>query len=116
MATIAARTDVAAPPDLPQVIAGLVNDWATTAAAPRQLARVELQLESLRSPELAQVFAEQRAIFGKLVRGFVAAPGLAPALMALVDGLIVDRLLYPRTAIPADTLAAAIGQLLSALN
>ena len=88
--------------DAPSLISAIVEHWTTPEAAPRQLARLELQLESLRNPELAEVLTAQRAEFVDLVRAFVTtakgatrAAALAPILTALVDGLIIDRLIFP---------------------
>ena len=108
-----------------QLIAAIVNDWTAAAAAPRQLARLELQLEALRSPQLADLFAERRMVFVELARELVANAHtddsgdpalLARTLTALVDGLIFDQLLHPRTAVPPEHLPDAITQLLTGVR
>lgn len=109
---------------LAALIAAVVDAWTTADVAPRQLARFELQLEALRSPELANVFVELRSSFVKLAETAVATAGggvtapadsskLAGALVALVDGLIVDRLLHPRTALPVEHVSEAVAHLLA---
>lgn len=111
------------------LIAAIVDDWTAPAAAPRQLARIELQLESVRNPEVAEVLAAQRAAFIGLVRTLLQSPttrprfaaddlnaddldAVAALLTAVVDGLIADRLLHGRTALPAAELADALTRLL----
>ncbi|HCA53099.1 MAG TPA: TetR family transcriptional regulator [Mycobacterium sp.] len=109
---------------LAALITAVVDAWTTADVAPRQLARFELHLEALRNPELANVFVELRSSFVKLAEtalatagGSVTAPAdsstLAGALIALVDGLIVDRLLHPRTALPVEHLSEAVAHLLA---
>lgn len=111
-----AEADVATPE---QLIAAIVDDWTTYEAAPRQLARIELQLESLRTPELADVLAVQRSAFIEVTRTLVESCDLSPlgtantdalagVITALVDGLIADRLLHQQTAVPAHELADAL--------
>lgn len=111
-------------PNSAQLIAAVVDDWTAPQAAPRQLARLELQLEARRSPELADVFAEQRTAFLNLAQTLAKAPDLprgepadsellASTLTALVDGLIYDRLLHPRTALAPAKLPEALTHLLA---
>lgn len=106
-----------------RLIAAIVDDWTTPQAAPRQLARIELQLESLRTPELAEVLAAQRSAFIGVTRALVQSFELTPAavadpdalagvITALVDGLIADRLLHQRTAAPGSGLADSLDVLL----
>ncbi|NLE82686.1 MAG: TetR family transcriptional regulator [Rhodococcus sp.] len=106
-------------------IAAIIDEWTTPATAARQLARIELQLEATRTPAVAEVLATQRLAFIELTRdtlianldgsaGHTSVPdGIPGVLTALVDGLITDRLLHPRTAVPTDNLASALNQLLS---
>lgn len=106
----------------PELVDAVVNDWTSKDAAPRQLARLELQLEMLRHPDVAATLAEQRSSFIGMTQIFArtlethldqsADAGLiAAALTALVDGLILDRLLYPATALAPDQLTTAVAQL-----
>lgn len=105
----------------PQLVDAVVTDWTSTEAAPRQLARLELQLELLRNPDLAATLAERRSSFIGLTQIFVktlephideaADPALiAGVVSALVDGLIFDRLLHPGTAVSAKDLTKAVEQ------
>ncbi|MDA2893348.1 hypothetical protein PDG61_20710 [Mycolicibacterium sp. BiH015] len=107
------------------VVAAIVDDWTTPQAAPRQLARIELQLEATRNPEVAEALATQRLTFLGLahttLRAWRDADGVqnadppdavAGVLIALVDGLIADRLLHNRTAVPAQQLTQALDELL----
>lgn len=114
-------------PNSEQLIAAIVDDWTAPQAAPRQLARLELQLEARRSPELADVFAERRTAFLNLAQALVKTSDLsrgepadsqllASALTALVDGLIYDRLLHPRTALTPAKLPEALTYLLAGLR
>lgn len=109
-------------PSASELIDAVVNDWTSTEAAPRQLARLELQLELLRNPDLAAALSERRSsfigmtqIFAKMLEPHIdqsADPALiAAAVTALVDGLIFDRLLYPGTALPVEHLPKAVEQL-----
>lgn len=60
------------------------------------LARLELSLEATRSPELAAVFAEQRAALTDLVTDLIArsrpdvAAELADTLIAALDGVLIE--------------------------
>ncbi len=122
MAQVVGSAERASPAEL---IAAIVNDWTAPAAAPRQLARLELQLEALRSPQLADMFAERLKVFVELARKLVtnahtAEPVepdlLAPTLTALVNGLVCDQLLNPHTAVPSQDLPEAIAQLLTGVR
>ncbi|MEZ0049765.1 DNA-binding transcriptional regulator YbjK [Mycobacterium sp. MAA66] len=106
----------------PELVDAVVNDWTSNQSAPRQLARLELQLELLRSPDLADALAEHRSsfmgmtqIFAKTLEAHIDESAdsalIAAAVMALVDGLVLDRLLYPATALAPHQLTAAVGQL-----
>ncbi|MEH3130147.1 MAG: hypothetical protein PGN27_09345 [Mycolicibacterium neoaurum] len=109
-----------------QLVAAIVDDWTTPQAAPRQLARIELQLEATRNPAVAEALATQRLAFIGLAHTMLETwhgadavqdadtPGaVAGLLIALVDGLIADRLLHNRTAIPTEHLTQALAELLS---
>jgi DNA-binding transcriptional regulator YbjK len=106
----------------PELVDAVVSDWTTKDTAPRQLARLELQLELLRNSDLAATLAEQRSsfvgmmqIFAKTLEAHIdqAADSslIGAAVAALVDGLILDRLLYPATALAPDQLTTAVAQL-----
>ena len=111
-----------APPG--QLIAAIVDAWTAPSDAARQLARIELQLEAARTPEVGQVLAMQRSAFIGLTRTMLESAvwqppsaatdleAIAGVVTALVDGLIADRLLHRRTAVPAEELAEAVAQLL----
>lgn len=109
---------------LPDLIADVVDAWTASAAAPRQLARLELQLEALRTPDLSALFSELRMGFHHGVEAVLQATTarsgahadcalVAGALIALVDGLIYDRLLHPRTAMSPAHARKAVEDLLS---
>ncbi|MBY4402358.1 TetR family transcriptional regulator [Rhodococcus fascians] len=93
----------AAPKSVAHTLAAVVDEWTSDDGAVRQLARLELQLEARTLPELADSLAVQRASFLRLVEGMLRAAGpdrspdevrlLASAVVALVEGLISDRLL-----------------------
>lgn len=110
-----------------QLVAAIVDDWTTPQAVPRQIARIELQLEATRNPVVAEALATQRLAFLGLahtmlrawrnaddVQNADAPDAVAGVLIALVDGLIADRLLHNRTAVPAQHLAQALSNLLGA--
>ncbi|WP_051023271.1 TetR/AcrR family transcriptional regulator [Nocardia pneumoniae] len=101
-----------------ELIANVVDAWTTPPVAARQLARLELQLEARRTPELAALFSELRSGFQRAVLAYLQATTaesrmnadlhlVAGALTALIDGLVYDRLLHPSTAIPATRLQEA---------
>ncbi|KQU07083.1 hypothetical protein ASG56_05895 [Rhodococcus sp. Leaf7] len=104
-----------------ELLAAIVDEWTTVDAAPRQLARLELQLEARSLPDLADAFAELRAAFVDSARLLIAlrqpelddhsATALAGVIVAMVDGLVVDRLLHPATAVSTQALPAAIASL-----
>ncbi|WP_285189477.1 TetR/AcrR family transcriptional regulator [Rhodococcus sp. MEB041] len=85
------------------VIAEVVKDWTSGRGRMRQLARMELQLEARGLPELAETFARQRTSFLRSVEELIATeqPALPPTdirllastVVALIEGLISDRLL-----------------------
>lgn len=104
-------------------IVALLAGWAQPPASTRQLARLELLLEARRSEELAAVFAQDRATFVALAhRTLRAMPlterlspsdqeALATIVAALIDGLLYDRLLHPRSVLGGPHLEAQLGLL-----
>ncbi|GED97950.1 TetR/AcrR family transcriptional regulator [Gordonia crocea] len=117
-----------------RLVAAIVDDWTAPSAAPRQLARIELQLEGVRTPDVAAALANYRAAFIGLAQAVLEArvvsesdtesdtespvdvTAMAGVLTAVVDGLIADRLLHGRTAVRDDRLVDTLDQLLFPLH
>lgn len=74
-----------------------VTDWLSLPKRPRLVARFELFLMASREPELARIVGQQRRFFLRATEAALAQAGvdnpkgMAPELMALVDGLLLDQ-------------------------
>jgi DNA-binding transcriptional regulator YbjK len=84
----------------------IVGEWLA-ALSELALARYELILEARRRPEFRREFDAVRREYLHLVETLLPAAGCrdprrhAPQLMALLDGLVVNQLLQPATALSA---------------
>ncbi|RZL00782.1 MAG: TetR/AcrR family transcriptional regulator [Rubrivivax sp.] len=95
-----------------------VADWLSPAKRPRLVARFELFLMASREPELARIVGQQRQFFlrateAALKQAGVRDPhGTAPALLALVDGLLLDQVGTNAPVLSPATQMAAFQRLL----
>lgn len=101
-----------------ELLAERVADWLSPPKRPRLVARFELFLMASREPELAQIVGQQRQFFlqateAALTQAGVANPqGTAPALLALVDGLLLEQVGTNAPVLSAATQKAAFQRLL----
>jgi len=84
-------------PGLITLLTARVADWLSPTKRLRLVARFELFLVASREPELAKIVGQQRQFFlrateAALTQAGVPDPqGMAPALLALVDGLLLGQ-------------------------
>ncbi len=71
-------------------------DWWTGDGAPIATARYEVMLMATRDDDLRRVFLEARDVLVERVAAAGAAPRDAEALVAMLDGLVLDALLRRR--------------------
>ncbi|RZI82248.1 MAG: TetR family transcriptional regulator [Rubrivivax sp.] len=97
-----------------------VADWLAQAKRSHLVARFELFLVASREPELADIVRQQRQYFLALTQdalaqvGTIDPVGTAPALVALVDGLLLDQIGGNAPVLSAAQLKAALQRLLGA--
>lgn len=105
-------------PGLIALLADRVVDWLSPAKRPRLVARFELFLMASREPELAQIVSQQRRFFlqateaALMQAGAADAKATAPALLALVDGLLLDQVGTSAPVLSASARKAAFQRLL----
>lgn len=84
-----------------ETLLGRIADWASPAKLPRLAARFELILMASRDPALAATMARQRTHFVQVTElalrqlGSIHARELAPGLVAVVDGILIDQVHTP---------------------
>lgn len=72
-------------------------DWLSPPKRPRLVARFELFLMASREPELAEILTQQRAYFLQATEAALGHAGvpkprqMAPILVVLVDGMLLDQ-------------------------
>ncbi len=99
-----------APRRAAELVAGVVRSWLTEERAGLALARYELFLEARRRPTFQVALDEVRREYLLLVEELLPAAGCrdprrhAPQLLALLDGLVLNQLLQPATALTDDGL------------
>lgn len=105
--------------ELPSHLALVLGRWMRAQSAEQLAARFELFLAASREPELQAVVRESRARFVAALTGPLAAvrvpepQPIAAALVALIEGLLVERLRTGREAVRGKDLEAALLGLLS---
>lgn len=84
-----------------ETLLGRIADWASPAKLPRLAARFELILMASRDPALAATMAQQRAHFVEATElalrrlGSGQPKDVAPRLVAVVDGILIDQVHTP---------------------
>lgn len=98
-----------------RILASIVSTWAGD-DADLSAARLEVYLEARRTPELAAQLVEARASFLHLATAVLPAGSKASAvpLIALLEGLLVNQLFHPQTALDPVQLEQALAVWLSA--
>lgn len=82
---------------LVDLLAARVADWLSSPKRPRLVARFELFLMASREPALAEIITEQRQYFLQATEAALKHAGvpkprmLAPILVVLVDGMLLDQ-------------------------
>ncbi|MGH6647095.1 TetR/AcrR family transcriptional regulator [Aquabacterium sp.] len=95
-----------------------VADWLSPPKRLRLVARFELFMMASREPELAKIVGQQRQFFLHATEaaltqaGVIDPPGTAPALLALVDGLLLDQVGTSAPVLSPATQKAAFKRLL----
>lgn len=80
-----------------ELLAERVADWLSPTKRPRLVARFELFLIASHEPELARIVGQQRQFFLRATEAALSQAGVydpqatAPAVVALVDGLLLDQ-------------------------
>jgi DNA-binding transcriptional regulator YbjK len=93
-----------------ELVAGHLQDWLDPARRGRTVARYELILEARRRPEFQLALNEVRREDRLLVERLLPAAGCrdphrhAPHLLTLLDGLMVNQLFEPATALSESEL------------
>ena len=88
-----------------ELVAGLVQDWLAPERFGLTVARYELILEARRRPEFQLALNEVRREYRLLAAALLPAAGCsdpeghAPQLLAALDGLMVNQLFEPATAL-----------------
>jgi DNA-binding transcriptional regulator YbjK len=88
-----------------ELVAEMIRGMLSPERAPLAVARYELVLEARRRPEFQAAFNEVRREFLLLTEKLLPAAGCtqprehAPELLALLDGLMVNQLFQPATAL-----------------
>ena len=102
------------PREAAEVVAGVVRSWITPEHAGLEMARYELFLESRRRPEFQAALDQVRREYLELTEQLLPAAGCtdprshAPQLLALLDGLVLNQLLQPATALGDAELVGAL--------
>lgn len=101
-------------------VTAAIFGWLTPEARPRLLARYELLLESARRPGLQATFLEHRARFTAVSEQLARAAGCsrpeqrAAEIVAWADGVLLEHIVAPESALTRDAVAAAVRRLLDA--
>ncbi len=101
-------------------VADAIFTWLDPQARPRLVARYELMLESARRPELQATFLAHRARFTAITAELARAAGCdrpdarAAEIVAWADGVLLEHIVAPRSALTREAVAAAARRLLAA--
>ncbi len=82
---------------LVELLVARVADWLSAPKRPRLVARFELFLMASREPDLAEIITQQREYFLEATEAALAHAGvpkprmMAPVLVVLVDGMLLDQ-------------------------
>ncbi len=101
-------------------VADAIFGWLDPDARPRLLARYELLLEAARRPGLQKTFLAHRARFTAISAHLARAAGCdrpevrAAEIVAWADGVLLEHIVAPRSALTREAVAAAARRLLAA--
>lgn len=101
-----------------EAVAAAIFGWLAPKARPRLLARYELLLESARRPGLQATFLEHRARFTAVTEQLIRAAACsrpeqrAAEIVAWADGVLLDHIVAPQSALTRDAVAAGARRLL----
>jgi DNA-binding transcriptional regulator YbjK len=105
--------------DLARPLSRALNHWIQAQTVPELAARFELFLACSRDPELERVVQEQRAQFHEILSRRLAThsvprpSSVATALIALIEGLLLERIRVGRVVLGPGELRTVLESLLS---